>query len=579
MASSQLETRVKRYNGIDYDDLLIVTSYNKLLDVPSTFPPSSHNHDTRYVRFDTASQGLTDTQKSNARTNIGAGTSNFTGYTSSDKLSAAYISGLAAVATSGSYNDLSNKPTIYTDCVRYVSQSLTDAQKTQARTNIGAGTYSKPSGGIPASDLAEAYVKTIKVGSTSYSPDSGVVSLPAYPTTLPASDVYAWAKASSKPSYEFNEITNRYHSLISWQGPSIRGGISPLGVALSSPRSACRTDFINANAITIKRSDDGGATWVDTSVSDGNKRSLFTTNFGYSLEYGTTGEATLNKMCRVVLVAQNGTNTYLYTNPRKILINYSSPHPGKVLIEVQTGVHYQAGDGVWATVGEYSLSGWSGWNDIPCVLSTLGGGTTQTGNYWVMRFTFSYESIASGGTNYRTGATNILIFGENDWTRASNAAGFGPISGTGHLYNYDIEANATFPKKLAATEFIENGTTLANKYLTSHQDISGKLDKSGGTMTGRLIVKSPILAYEYNVNTNNAAIIMDKPGSNFTGIGSHGETDTIYFGACGETGVWVDTYKQKWKFNGTIYENGTAIDTIMDNKIQAAIGDAIAASY
>ena len=43
------------------------------------------------VRYDTDSQGLTDTQKSNARTNIGAGTSNFTGYTSSNKLSTDYI--------------------------------------------------------------------------------------------------------------------------------------------------------------------------------------------------------------------------------------------------------------------------------------------------------------------------------------------------------------------------------------------------------------------------------------------------------------------------------------------------------
>lgn len=46
------------------------------------------------------------------------------------------------------------------------------------------GTYSKPSGGIPASDLA-----------------SGVI-----PTTLPASDVKAWAKADSKPSYTASEV-------------------------------------------------------------------------------------------------------------------------------------------------------------------------------------------------------------------------------------------------------------------------------------------------------------------------------------------------------------------------------------
>ena len=80
------------------------------------------------------------------------------------KIDKKYLPDLAPVATSGSYNDLSNKPTIYTDAVRYASQNptraqrtearsnimavgydaqtLTDAQKTQARTNIGAGTSS-----------------------------------------------------------------------------------------------------------------------------------------------------------------------------------------------------------------------------------------------------------------------------------------------------------------------------------------------------------------------------------------------------------------------------------------------------
>ena len=44
-----------------------------------------------------------------------------------------------------------------TSKVRYdKSMSLTDTQKAQARSNIGAGTYSKPSGGIPDSDIASA---------------------------------------------------------------------------------------------------------------------------------------------------------------------------------------------------------------------------------------------------------------------------------------------------------------------------------------------------------------------------------------------------------------------------------------
>lgn len=48
------------------------------------------------------------------------------------------------------------------NAVKYTEQSLTDAQKAQARTNIGAGTYSKPSVGIPASDLADDVIPDVE---------------------------------------------------------------------------------------------------------------------------------------------------------------------------------------------------------------------------------------------------------------------------------------------------------------------------------------------------------------------------------------------------------------------------------
>ena len=63
-------------------------------------------------------QSLSETEKQQARQNIGAGTSNF----------------------SGSYNDLSNKPTVPQGAVLYNQQTLNDDQKAQARENIGAGT-------------------------------------------------------------------------------------------------------------------------------------------------------------------------------------------------------------------------------------------------------------------------------------------------------------------------------------------------------------------------------------------------------------------------------------------------------
>ena len=408
------------------------------------------------------------------------------------------------------YNNLSNKPTIYTDCVRYVAQSLTDAQKEQARTNIG--------------------------------------------------------------HYNFNEVDNRYHTLLSWSGNSINGGISVLGAALSMPRSACRTDFINANAITIEASDDAGATWTTQTVSDASKRSLFTTNFSYSPIYGTTDTVTLNSRARVTLTAQNGTNTYLYTNPRKILMNYSSPHSGQVLIEVRTGTNYRS-SGAWETVGTYAISGWSGWNDIPINLGTIGGSTTQYSNYWQMRFTFSFTNIRSGYDTTRTGVNNILIFGENDWTRASNAAGFGPISGTGHLYSYDIEANATFPKTLYAPVFkpttcllMQNTTNFMAGIYHSAPSNESVVFGNKNTVTSWIFANTdPNLKTDWRTLTpalqiKNQRVVINK----LIGEGANAAYQLDVNGTMNAT---------------TIYENGTAIDTIMDNKIAAAITGAIAAEY
>lgn len=59
--------------------------------------------------------------------------------TSGDLANYVQNSDLANVATSGDYNDLENKPTIPSDYVSYNQQTLTEEQKAQARSNIGAG--------------------------------------------------------------------------------------------------------------------------------------------------------------------------------------------------------------------------------------------------------------------------------------------------------------------------------------------------------------------------------------------------------------------------------------------------------
>lgn len=96
---------------------------------------SSWNYDDTYVKY-SASQTLTDTQKSQARTNIGAGTSNFTGYTSSNKLHTDYINNAAGWT--------SNKGTVTSVQVQ-AGTGLSSSQST-AQTNTLDTTISIASG-------------------------------------------------------------------------------------------------------------------------------------------------------------------------------------------------------------------------------------------------------------------------------------------------------------------------------------------------------------------------------------------------------------------------------------------------
>ena len=107
-------------------------------------------------------QSLSETEKQQARENIGAGTSNFSGnyddledkpdipqktvsfqaqsLSDAEKQQARQNIGAGTSNFSGNYDDLSNKPTVPQGAVLYNQQTLNDDQKAQARENIGAGT-------------------------------------------------------------------------------------------------------------------------------------------------------------------------------------------------------------------------------------------------------------------------------------------------------------------------------------------------------------------------------------------------------------------------------------------------------
>lgn len=128
-----------------------------------------------------ANQGLSDTEKSNARANIGAGTSSF----------------------SGSYNDLSNKPTI---------PSVGNGTITIKQNGASKGTFTMNQTGNTTIELTDTDTNTWRpLGTTADTACAG--NDLRLSNARPASDVYSWAKASSKPSYTWDEITNKPNNI------------------------------------------------------------------------------------------------------------------------------------------------------------------------------------------------------------------------------------------------------------------------------------------------------------------------------------------------------------------------------
>lgn len=285
---------------------------------------------------------------------------------------------------------------------------------------------------------------------------------------LKSSDISAWAKASSKPSYSFSEISSRGEALLDWGGRSI-GGVTPVGAALSTEHSANRLAFINGSLITAEYSSNGGSSWTEYTATASEKSQFCTQTRSFPVgRPNTSTEITVDQSkTRFTITAQNGSDPSgrVYTDPRKMLVYVSTATPLELLIEYRSGTNYK-NNGSWSTFGTYMVGGWSGWNDIPLILDTLGGSSSQTGNTWQLRLTFTVKTKNSSYPK-QASVEGIRIYGSNYWAVPSTYAL------TGHMYTFDMSKNVAFPAGVSATSFAENGTALSSKYLAL----------SGGTLT------------------------------------------------------------------------------------------------
>ena len=290
-------------------------------------------------------------------------------------------------------------------------------------------------------------------------------------------------KLPNGTTYNLKDADGRKEAYLDWGGRNLTSNVTPVGASLSNEHSANRIAYLNPAAIQIEYTTNGGSTWTDSGYTNDDKMWLCTGSTGIAVGqsksgYSSSTALTTNHWTRITLTGQNGTTQYVYTSPRKLLVNVTTAVSLNCLIEYKTGVSGAS----WQTFGTYAVAGWSGWNDIPLILSTFGGGSGQTGNYWYLRFTFK---VASTRTDSYKGMAQVLglrLFGSTDWGSASSNNGKGPFSSTGHLYSYDVGANATFPAKVTA-----NGGFSGN--LTGN--VTGNVSGSAGSVAWSGVTGKP----------------------------------------------------------------------------------------
>ena len=135
----------------------------------------------------------------------------------------------------------------------------------------------KLAGVAPGATANIGTVTQVKIGSTAYNPSSGVVGLPEYPTSLPASDVSAWAKASTKPSYTASEVGAAAKSHThQYAGSSSAGGAANSAAKLTNTSKIGNTNkpvYFKADGTpaainyTIDKSVPSNAVFTDTTYS------------------------------------------------------------------------------------------------------------------------------------------------------------------------------------------------------------------------------------------------------------------------------------------------------------------------
>lgn len=239
------------------------------------------------------------------------------------------------------------------------------------------------------------------------------------PSSMPASDVYSWAKASSKPSYSWSEISGRPSSL-----PANGGNASTV------------------NGHTVNANVPAGAVFTDTNTWRPcvNNLSSYATDQSLSANQGRALNEKLEKMFPI---------GYIFVWNNRKLTNFDETLSGAPALTSAQAVHDYFGFGTWQYVGDTFLYGNPNSQGGASTVS-LGVGNMPSHTHSIPALSGWAASSGAHAHNVRAKYTNNCATKSNGAARANGGGNntsdwrFGDTDSQGaHGHNVSTNASTT----------------------------------------------------------------------------------------------------------------------------------------
>lgn len=238
------------------------------------------------------------------------------------------------------------------------------------------------------------------------------------------------------------------------EGNYYRAKMTPIDTA-NLEFSTNRLAFNNPECITIEYSNDGGNTWLDYEATDIQKIGFISgMEIPFFLGKNITAQTANQDMLRIKINHNRGAYTnmqrlYIYLSTQGAMVDNSH----SLLCKVEKSLCKDPEN--LSLVGNYLVSGWSGWNSI-----NIDGyfGSVSDNNIHTIQLTFSFNNQSSAYiSKTKAKIMKLQMLGNTVFTNSTGCK----LLQTGHIYAYDSYKNVIFPAKLTSTILesnIETGT-------------------------------------------------------------------------------------------------------------------------